>query len=115
MNGEKLVQNIKAIAVAKGIKMEYLYTVGKVTSGALSQWKSGETKPRVATLSRIADTLGVSMSDLMEGTDSIKETPASTEASGVEVNPRYYELSDSERAAVDALIDHYATTHQSGG
>ncbi len=83
MNGEKLVQNIKAIAVAKGIKMEYLYTAGKVTSGALSQWKSGETKPRVATLSRIADTLGVSMSDLMEGTDSIKETPATEDMAEV--------------------------------
>lgn len=112
MNGEKLVQNIKAIAVAKGIKMEYLYTVGKVTSGALSQWKSGETKPRVATLGRVADALGVTMSELMEGVDA-KEEPASIFTDGREVNPRYFELSDSERAAVDALIDHYATIHQS--
>lgn len=113
MNGERLVQNIKALTVQRGLKMKELLALCGITSGALSQWKSGLTKPHTSTLSKIATVLGVTIQDLLEGTE--KEIPASTEASGVEVNPRYYELSDSERAAVDALIDHYATIHQSGG
>lgn len=113
MNGERLVQNIKALTVQKGFKMKELLALCGITSGAVSQWKNGLTKPHTSTLYKIATVLGVTIQDLLEGTE--KEIPASPEASGVEVNPRYYELSDSERAAVDALIDHYATIHQSGG
>lgn len=69
MDGEKLVQNIRAIAIQKGIQMKDLYIMAGITSGALSQWKSGKTKPHTATLSRIADSLKVTMQELLEGTD----------------------------------------------
>lgn len=45
MNGERLVQNIKALTVQKGLKMKELLALCGITSGALSQWKSGLTKP----------------------------------------------------------------------
>lgn len=80
MNGERLVQNIKALTVQKGLKMKELLALCGITSGALSQWKSGLTKPHTATLYKIATVLGVTIQDLLEGTE--KEIPASPEASG---------------------------------
>ena len=74
MDGEKLVQNIRAIAIQKGIQMKDLYVMAGITSGALSQWKSGKTKPHTATLSRIADALKVTMQELLDGTE--KASPA---------------------------------------
>ena len=45
MNGERLVQNIKALTVQKGLKMKELLALCGITSGAVSQWKNGLTKP----------------------------------------------------------------------
>lgn len=112
MNGERLVQNIKALAVQKGFKMKELLALCGITSGALSQWKSGLTNPHTTTLYKIATVLGVTIQELLEGTE--KEIPASPEASGVEVNHLYYELSETDRATVDALIEHLAKAHKSG-
>ncbi len=105
MNGEKLVQNIKSIAVAKGIKMKDLYPICGVTSGALSQWKSGKTKPHTATLDRIAISLGVSLQDLMEGTE--KEIPASADASGedAEFLIKYHRASPRIQAIVRRILE----------
>lgn len=74
MDGEKLVQNIRAVAIQKGIQMKDLYVMAGITSGALSQWKSGKTKPHTSTLSRIADVLKVTMQELLDGTE--KAPPA---------------------------------------
>lgn len=74
MDGEKLVQNIRSIAIQKGIQMKDLYVMAGITSGALSQWKSGKTKPHTSTLSRIADALKVTMQELLDGTE--KAPPA---------------------------------------
>ena len=105
MNGEKLVQNIKSIAVAKGIKMMDLYQQAGFTSGAMSQWKMGLTNPQMSTLTRIANVLGVTLNELLEGTE---EEPASVSADGPKINPRYFDLSPDDQATVDALIDRLA-------
>lgn len=80
MNGERLVQNIRAISIQKGIPMKELYVKAGITSGALSQWKTGKTKPHVATLDRVARAMNVTIKELMEGTDT--EIPASDSGSG---------------------------------
>lgn len=69
MNGELLVQRIKSLAISQGIKMGDLYENCGVTSGAVSQWKTGATNPTTPALQRIADYLHVSLSELIEGTD----------------------------------------------
>lgn len=70
MDGERLVQNIRAIAIKKGIQMKDLYVMADITSGALSQWKSGKTKPHMSTLSRISAALTVTVQELLDGTET---------------------------------------------
>lgn len=98
-------QELSELMKLKGYSMYRLAKEMPCSQTAVKKWLNG-SNPNPVMKDRIKAILG----ELPE-----EETPASTEASGVEVNPHYYELSDSERAAVDALIDHYATTHQSGG
>lgn len=104
------VDNIRKGCKAKGITLAELERRLGIGNGVIARWENAKTSPPVDRLVAISWELEIPLDDLCK-----EETPASTEASGVEVNPHYYELSESERAAVDALIDHYATTHQSGG
>lgn len=97
-------ETLKRLMELKGMSRYKLAKEIPCSQASVGNWLNG-VEPLPFMKKRITEILG----ELPE-----EETPASTEASGVEVNPRYYELSDSERAAVDALIDHYATTHQSG-
>ena len=98
-------ETLKRLMELKGMSRYKLAKEIPCSQASVGNWLNG-VEPTPLMRKRITEILG----ELPE-----KEIPASPEASGVEVNPRYYELSESERAAVDALIDHYATTHQSGG
>ena len=97
-------QQLWKLMELRGYSMYRLAKEMPCSQTAVKKWLMGST-PNPVMRARITEILG----ELPEETES----PASAEASGVSVNPHYYELSDSERAAVDALIDHYATRHQS--
>ena len=97
-------ETLKRLMELKGMSRYKLAKEIPCSQASVGNWLNG-VEPTPLMRKRITEILG----------ELPKETPASPEASGVEVNPHYYELSDSERAAVDALIDHYATIHQSGG
>lgn len=65
MDGNVIVSRIKAKAAEKGIPMQDVYEQSDVTSGAVSQWKHGKTTPTIPALTRIANTLGTTVSDLL--------------------------------------------------
>lgn len=65
MNGETVVKRIKSMAMSKGIKMQELYEQSGVTSGAVSQWKTGATTPTLDSLQRIADVLGTTVAEII--------------------------------------------------
>lgn len=96
-------ETLKRLMKLKGMSRYKLAKEIPCSQASVGNWLNG-VEPTPLMRKRITEILG----ELPE-----KEIPASTEASGVEVNPHYYELSESERAAVDALIEHYATTHRS--
>lgn len=98
-------QQLAKLMELKGYSMYRLAKEMPCSQTAVKKWLNG-SNPNPVMKARITEILG----ELPK-----EEIPASTKASGVEVNPHYYELSDSERAAVDALIDYYATIHRSDG
>lgn len=91
MNGERLVQNIKALTAQKGLKMKELLALCGITSGALSQWKSGLTKPQLI----------VKRNQLLsEPTPTPPPDPAVMQKislSDRNIRERYYELTRQER------------------
>lgn len=95
-------QALQTLMKLKGYTMYRLAKEMPCSQSAVKKWLEG-SMPNPVMRARITEILG----------ELPIEAPASTNASGVSVNPRYYELSASDRAAVDALIDHFATTHQS--
>lgn len=72
MDWAEVINRINALLKAKGIaKMQFFKDCG-ITGSAMSQWKSGLTQPRHATLTRIADYLGVTVSYLLNGDDDLR-------------------------------------------
>lgn len=80
MEGKKLVAKIKSMAVSKGMKMNEFYQMTGITGGAMSQWKSGETSPSMASLQRIAAVLKTTVAEIVETEET--KTPATENGSG---------------------------------
>lgn len=59
--------NISMAREKAGITQYELAKRLNVTQGAVSQWESGQTKPRSDMLVRLADTLGVTVDELLRG------------------------------------------------
>lgn len=66
MHGDQITNRIKAIVTELGIPMADFYRDCGISSGAFSQWKTGKTNPSIQTLTRIANYLGVTVSELMD-------------------------------------------------
>lgn len=77
MDGKKLVARIKSMAVSNGMSMTEFYQKSGITGGAMSQWKSGDTQPSLASLQRIADVLKTSVADVI-GEENTKNPAAET-------------------------------------
>jgi len=60
-------ENIKRIREAKKLSQSDLAERLNVTRQAVSNWELGKTEPDIDTLHRIADTLGVSIEELIYG------------------------------------------------
>ncbi len=87
-----LAQNVRAARVRAGLSLDELGRRAKVSKGALVGLEKAQGNPNFATLVRLADTLGVSVSALLEGpaedrvrvVDSAGVTPLWTGAEGGE-------------------------------
>lgn len=73
MNGEQMVNRIKARVTELGLTMAEFYKDCGISSSALSQWRNGVTTPSMASLQNIAVYLGVTLSYLVEGTKKIPD------------------------------------------
>lgn len=67
MQGDQIVSRIKSRVVVLNIKMADFYRDCGISSGALSQWKSGQTQPSLSNINKIAKYLHVSPTWLLEG------------------------------------------------
>ncbi|MEU1285170.1 XRE family transcriptional regulator [Kitasatospora sp. NPDC005856] len=62
-----VAQNVKAARRRAGLSLDELSRRAQVSKGALVGLEKAQGNPNLATLVRLADTLGVSVSDLMQG------------------------------------------------
>lgn len=62
--------NISAARERAGITQGELAKRMEVTQGAVSQWESGQTRPRSGTLSKLADILGCTVDELLREGDA---------------------------------------------
>lgn len=75
MNISEILNRINAVREEKGIPKMTFYKDVKITSGAITQWKKGDTHPSQRTLETIADYLGVTYEWLVAGSGDKKEKP----------------------------------------
>ncbi|WP_405896229.1 XRE family transcriptional regulator [Streptomyces sp. NBC_00727] len=62
-----LAHNVRAVRIRAGLSLDELGRRAKVSKGALVALEKAQGNPNFATLVRLADTLGISVSALMEG------------------------------------------------
>lgn len=59
------MNNIKMARVMKSLSQEELAKMMGVTQGTVSQWEKGITHPSIKRLSRLANILNISLTDLI--------------------------------------------------
>lgn len=62
-----LYERIKALCKERGITISVLERESQVGNGVIGAWRS--SAPRLSTLTKVAHTLGVPLSELVEGID----------------------------------------------
>lgn len=63
---EKLGNNLKRIRIAKGISQGEISRILEVDKGFISNIEAGKTNPTLATITKIAKAVGVSVVELMK-------------------------------------------------
>lgn len=63
---EKLGNNLKRIRIAKGISQGEIGRILGVDKGFVSNIENGKTNPTLATITKIAKAVGVSVGELMK-------------------------------------------------
>ena len=66
-------EQIKRIRTAKGLSQKEVITAGKLDKAQFSRIENGKTDPSMSTVSRIAEALGISLSELFATSEEIKE------------------------------------------
>lgn len=102
MNGEQMVNRIKARVTEMGLTMAEFYKDCGISSSALSQWRNGVTTPSMASLQNIAVYLGVTLSYLVEGTKN--PAPSRGEVEREEIIRLYKAAPAWVREQVKALL-----------
>lgn len=63
---EKLGKNLKRIRTEKGVSQADIANSLKVSRGFVSNLENGKTNPTLATITRVADALGVTTDELLK-------------------------------------------------
>jgi transcriptional regulator with XRE-family HTH domain len=66
-------ENIKRIRIAKNLSQKEVVMAAKIDTAQYSRIESSKRDPSVSTLEKIANALGVSLSELFASTDELKE------------------------------------------
>ncbi len=101
MNLIQLSQRIRSLRVQRGLTLEQVSELTGLTRGVLSKVENFRVTPSLATLSKIAEAFGITMSELFEGLD---ERPAM-------VIVRKDERKQIERDRPDSKIIYHALAH----
>lgn len=108
---EIFAKNLRKIADEKKITQADMAAMTKCSSATVSDWFNGKKYPRPNRMQRIADILGVCMSDLIENHASSAESisPASAlcqiDASEENLLEKYRNLDGYGKEVVDLVLD----------
>lgn len=61
-----IAKNLVSIRKEFGLTQDDLASIAEVTPGAVSQWETGRSKPRMATVDKIADHLSIKKSKILD-------------------------------------------------
>lgn len=100
MDKSPIVIRINSLLAKKGITKAEFYEKCALTSASYSQWNTGKTKPRLQTIERIAEFLGVPSEYLLYG-----DAPAASQGAKKAPDPEIEGGSQAKKALMDALND----------
>ena len=109
MDKSPIVIRINSLLAKKGITKAEFYEKCALTSASYSQWNTGKTKPRLLTIERIAEFLGVPSEYLLYGDASAasqgaKKAPDPEIEGGREAVSNFISATN-DRAALLAIIN----------
>lgn len=78
-----------------------------VSNSVYSQWNTKTTKPSKKSLLKVAEVLGVDISEILPDKSEQKENPTagSGEVPSKLGNTKYFKLNDENRALIDSMIE----------
>jgi transcriptional regulator with XRE-family HTH domain len=97
-------ENIKRIRIAKKLSQKEVVVAAKIDTAQYSRIESSKRDPSVSTLEKIANALGVSLSELFASTDELKEVN-SHDKSMMEKVVLIDTLSEEERKTIYTMLD----------
>ena len=106
-----LGEKIKQARKKAGLTQKQLGETIGAAAVTIRQYEAGSREPSNAILIKLASALGLPNPAYFYFDpipDEDEKSPTPTNEGGTKVNPRYFNLSDEARAAVDALIDQLA-------
>ena len=80
MKAQTFGATVAALRKEKGMTQQDLAGKMGVTDKAVSKWERNLSYPDTASLSKLAETLGVSVDELMQGQTAVRETASLSEA-----------------------------------
>lgn len=109
MDKSPIVIRINSLLAKKGITKAEFYEKCALTSASYSQWNTGKTKPRLQTIERIAEFLGVPSEYLLYGdapaaSQGAKKAPDPEIEGGREAVSNFISATN-DRAALLAIIN----------
>lgn len=102
------VENLTYLMEEKGLTKYRLAKLVPCSPSTIANWLNG-IQPRGLMRTRLLEILNVSEDELFG--DRTKK-PASVSADGVKINPHYFDLSEEDRAVVDAMIERLSKAGQ---
>ena len=119
MDKSPIVIRINSLLAKKGITKAEFYEKCALTSASYSQWNTGKTKPRLQTIERIAEFLGVPSEYLLYGDASAASQGAKkalTKTGDRELDmsliKRLVQLTPDEMEKVDAFVQGLLASRQ---
>ena len=100
----KIGENIKRIRIVKNLSQKEVVTAANIDTAQYSRIESSKRDPSVSTLEKIANALGVSLSELFASTEELKEIN-SHDKTIMEKVSLMESLSEEERKTIYTMLD----------
>lgn len=97
-------EQIRRIRTAKGLSQKEVITAGKLDKAQFSRIENSKTDPSMSTIVRIAEALGVSLSELFATSEELKEVN-SLDKTIMEKVSLIEQLSEEERQTLYTMLD----------